>query len=1129
MMFNSEILLFIVIALLFVLTVARASSPYYSPDLDEDEFVDFNDFAGFAANWQQTGGGIDGDFDNNGIVDANDLWHFTEYWLTEVIYPPIAEDQNITLTEGQSIEIVMQGSDENNDSLDYFVVSYPAEGPLIEDGNRATYSPFAGYDGNDSFEFIAYDGEYESNIAKVSITVRPDSDDDGLSDYDEINGTYGYITDPYDPNTDGDTMPDGWEINNSLNPTVNDAVGNPDNDNFTNLQEYQADTNPQNPDTDADGLLDGAEAVYGCNPLCADTDGDGIKDGAEVSWGLEPDNSDTDGDGVNDNAEVSYNGNSNDYHPYPWAGHDWDECDLNANSDDTDSDGMKDKWEYDNAELDIVWTKALDPRYGSDAGNDTDSDGLINSIEHSLNLNSLVPDGADTDGDGLTDGQEYYGTITGYQTSASEIDTDGDFLIDGYNNKILAEDYPEGIHEYYGGSSSYVYGEVSIGSNPVNKHSDGDNMPDGWEVRQWNMYRNSHFDPIYNYPGVGGSDFDGDALTNLVESQKWSLARYSDTDSDGLSDGYEVNTTGTDPTNNDCDNDGLTDGYEVNNSNTDPEDYDSDDDLLSDKWEVDNSLNPNSSSGNDGKNGDPDGDGLVNLDEVIYGANPRNSDTDSDGTNDGAEVAQGSNPADNSDGGQAAEDKYADIKLTVGDHSGSNSERYNLKVGTITHQAPEFGVVEERVYPFEVGKKYEITIIHQGSNLDEPDYDYTALVEANEPANGWMLILEDPDGILGVHNESDYFYAQGKKAYLYLVKPDLKIYNGCGGSEVAEGDETDVGAYVLVNWDDDNDNDQPDVYESGQVSGEGDLAKIELTVLPDDLDKGTVALVKAGGTGSNIKVWDSESRQNEVTELSWDIADMPDELWLEARAASNSERNISLQFKYSYGGSAADEVKATAVMVNLGNAVYRELDLFGIGSLKVGHAALVYEYTGNCNPADFDDADNYWIIEMDGPTNDKPLSTMTDVPGLPPMGCYTTQGMTYRKRLEVIKTAEEMVTRANVIQYSLFGVLLPQNWDDTVDGITHLRCDGLVEACYEMNGLNAWGKLVSYPANYDVRVDSFQAEHNEQLPLPDVWKRYLAPATQCGRVDYGYEGVYWDSALSPQNLCEPVGNTGGWE
>jgi len=40
----------------------------------------------------------------------------------------------------------------------------------------------------------------------------PDTDGDGLSDYDEINGVYGYFTDPEDPDTDHDGISDGDEV-----------------------------------------------------------------------------------------------------------------------------------------------------------------------------------------------------------------------------------------------------------------------------------------------------------------------------------------------------------------------------------------------------------------------------------------------------------------------------------------------------------------------------------------------------------------------------------------------------------------------------------------------------------------------------------------------------------------------------------------------------------------------------------------------------------------------------------------------------------------------------------------------------------------------------------------------------
>lgn len=60
----------------------------------------------------------------------------------------------------------------------------------------------------------------------------------------------------------------------------------------------------------------------------------------------------------------------------------------------------------------------------------------------------------------------------------------------------------------------------------------------------------------------------------------------ADTDGDGLTDGEEVNTYGTNPNNADSDADGLSDGDEVNTYGTDPNDTDSDNDGLSDFEEV---------------------------------------------------------------------------------------------------------------------------------------------------------------------------------------------------------------------------------------------------------------------------------------------------------------------------------------------------------------------------------------------------------------------------------------------------------------------------------------------------------------------------------------------------------------
>lgn len=58
---------------------------------------------------------------------------------------------------------------------------------------------------------------------------------------------------------DADGMPDDWEITHGLNPWVNDANLDSDGDGLTNLEEYERGTDPFNPDTDGDGILDGDE------------------------------------------------------------------------------------------------------------------------------------------------------------------------------------------------------------------------------------------------------------------------------------------------------------------------------------------------------------------------------------------------------------------------------------------------------------------------------------------------------------------------------------------------------------------------------------------------------------------------------------------------------------------------------------------------------------------------------------------------------------------------------------------------------------------------------------------------------------------------------------------------------
>ena len=56
--------------------------------------------------------------------------------------------------------------------------------------------------------------------------------------------------------TDSDSLPDGWEVQYNLDPLLNDTMEDPDYDSLTNLEEYLLGTNPQNADTDNDGIPD---------------------------------------------------------------------------------------------------------------------------------------------------------------------------------------------------------------------------------------------------------------------------------------------------------------------------------------------------------------------------------------------------------------------------------------------------------------------------------------------------------------------------------------------------------------------------------------------------------------------------------------------------------------------------------------------------------------------------------------------------------------------------------------------------------------------------------------------------------------------------------------------------------
>jgi len=218
---------------------------------------------------------------------------------------------------------------------------------------------------------------------------NPDTDGDGLSDGDEVNI---YHTNPLLLDTDGDGTSDGIEVNTpGRDPLVADAVIDVDSDadGLSDTIEFSLGTDPFNPDTDLDGLLDGQEVnLYGTNPLFADTDSDGLSDGAEVNnYKTKPTVADSDNDGLSDGEEV------NTYSTNP----------LKI---DSDGDGLNDK-----DEIFIYLTNPNNP--------DTDGDGTDDGTEVATpGRNPLVADNPANNAGGATITADYTVCATGCSYTA---------------------------------------------------------------------------------------------------------------------------------------------------------------------------------------------------------------------------------------------------------------------------------------------------------------------------------------------------------------------------------------------------------------------------------------------------------------------------------------------------------------------------------------------------------------------------------------------------------------------------------------------------------------------------------------------------------------------------------------
>ncbi|MGC4233615.1 MAG: hypothetical protein QM594_11610, partial [Niabella sp.] len=633
-------------------------------------------------------------------------------------------------------------------------------------------------------------GDANGAQASGTITVVADADRDGLTDEEEA--TRG--TDPNNPDSDGDGLTDKQEVDAGTDPLVHNFTTNPDRMRLVNLG-------------GGVNLANGLRAVWGFDEKSGnyfwDSSGNGFTASAlgNVTQGGLP-------EGAISKAAIFGNNNldvlkvartvttdtgsgtiafwyksyplsaqrvifSRDYGTFPliYAVYQTTPAWVNVNGVNTIRDvGV------------IVFS--LGAPYGNNSGNAL----LVNQVNPAVER--------------LDDGKWHHVVITG--TSGSGSGSNVRVFIDGVSQgadlvlpfklfnqpQAVSPSNPTSESGFYiGGFSAYI-------ANILNAYMVFHGL-------------NAHLDQFVIYNRV------------LSAAEITALYRY-DTDGDGISSRDEI-AGGSDPLKYeaDIDRDGLTNAEEAAGQAvfngvlksfgaTKPNNFDSDGDLFDDYWEA-KYFYPGRVDPNNGslppKNGDYDGDGLSNYQEMINGTDPNNADTDGDGISDKDEALYGSSPTDPNQVPLNPADFYGDenlgaipyvgdlgtvvtgggensseVTVRIGDPSGSHSERWRLVVGNRNVVSEGYGTLSERMkINLNPTRYHRIDIEHLGTDPDYlethngPNYDCHALVKPHEKS---PFILCDPHDLLMPPNASDQAYKafDGNLAFLfhsaYLVPLD---------------------------------------------------------------------------------------------------------------------------------------------------------------------------------------------------------------------------------------------------------------------------------------------------------------------------------------------------------------------
>jgi len=151
---------------------------------------------------------------------------------TITVTPVVVQATSQTVTSnGAPVAITLTATDSDGNPLTYSIVSNPAHGSLSGTAPHVTYTPTSGFVGTDNFTFQAHDGQFNSNIATITINVGAVSGvitKIGQAQNFCQGGSCTSLSIPYSPTAGNSVLIFLWFdfVNPTTNVSAKDSLGN---------------------------------------------------------------------------------------------------------------------------------------------------------------------------------------------------------------------------------------------------------------------------------------------------------------------------------------------------------------------------------------------------------------------------------------------------------------------------------------------------------------------------------------------------------------------------------------------------------------------------------------------------------------------------------------------------------------------------------------------------------------------------------------------------------------------------------------------------------------------------------------------------------------------------------------